>query len=119
MEKFSLYSLFVVKVPKEMGFIYSRPGRPFSVRFADIFNVFHLKQLHLSIVHLVALGMVAQLTREENLVVAIMEPFFLLERVMRYPADRKIVEACIEEFLVANHDKEVVLVPYFLDLVIR
>jgi hypothetical protein len=57
--------------------------------------------------------MAAKLTRENTPVVAIMDPFFLLESVVCCPGDDKIVEKYIADFLVANPDKETVSMPYF------
>jgi hypothetical protein len=51
------YPLFKVNMQKALGFIYIGIGSPFLVRHADVFNKFHLRKLHHSIVRLVALGM--------------------------------------------------------------
>jgi hypothetical protein len=41
-----------------------------------------------------------------------MDPFFMLERIV-FSNDDASVEKYIEDFLLANHEKETVLIPYF------
>jgi len=107
------YSVHVVKVPKGMGFVDINPAEVFFIRFDDIFNVFHLRRLHHTVVRLVALSLAHQIIREETPGVAIMDPFYMLESVMRSLGDRVIAKKQIEEFLVANKHKEIILMPYF------
>ena len=64
-------------------------------------------------VWLVALSMASQIIREGTPRFAIMDPFYMLESVLRGPGDRVIVKKQIEDFLVANYKKEVILIPYF------
>jgi hypothetical protein len=95
-----------------LGFVKTRIGNPFLVRHADVFNMFHIYRLPHSIVRLVALRMASQLAREKTLVIVIMDPFFMLESIVS-SADNTLVEKYIVEFLVPNHDKDTVLIPYF------
>ena len=103
----------MVKVPKGMGFVDKDPAEVFFLRFDDIFNMFHLKRLHPTLVRLVALSMAHQIIREETPGIAIMDPYYMLESNLRNPGDRVIVTKQIEEFLVANKQKEIILLPYF------
>jgi hypothetical protein len=57
--------------------------------------------------------MAHQIITEETPGVAIMDPFYMLESVMGSPGDRVIVTKQIEEFLVANKHKKIILMPYF------
>jgi hypothetical protein len=108
-----LYPVFTVKVPKGLGFIDTGLKSPFLVRHADIFNMFHLRHLPHSIIPLMALGMAPQLAREKNPIVVIIDPFFMLESIVHSEGDDALVEKYIEDFFVANHDKETLLIPYF------
>ena len=85
------YPVFVVKVPKGMGFVDKDPAEVFFLRFDDIFNMFHLKWLHPTLVSLVALSMAHQIIREETPGIAIMDPYYMLESNLRNPGDRVIV----------------------------
>jgi hypothetical protein len=109
------YPVFMVNVQKGFGFIDTGIGNPFLVRHADVFNMFHLGKLPHSSVCLVALGMASQLAREKTPVVAIMDPFFMLESIMSSEGEDALVEKYIEDFLVDNHDKETMLIPYFVE----
>jgi hypothetical protein len=87
----------------------------FFLRFEDIFSMFHLKQLHHTIVLLVAFSLTAQFIGEKTTAVAIIDPFFMLEYTLSSPGNRVIVTNYVQDFLVANKEKEVILVPYFLE----
>jgi hypothetical protein len=108
------YLVFTVNVPKVLGFIDTGIGNPFLLRNADVFSMFHLRKLHHSIVLLVALGIASQLAREKTLVITIMDPFFMLESIVSSD-DCALVEKYIEDSLVANLEKDTVLIPYFLE----
>jgi hypothetical protein len=97
---------------KRLGFIDIGIGSPFLVRHAYIFNMFNLRKLHHSIVHLVALGMASQLARQKTPVVAIMDPFFMHESIVSSD-NGALVEKYIEDFLMDNHEKETMLIHYF------
>ena len=51
--------------------------------------------------------------REETPAIAIMDPYYMLESNLGDPRDRLIVTKYIEDFLVANKQKEIILLPYF------
>ena len=106
--------VYVVKVPVSYGFVDEHPAELFFIRFSDIFNIFHLKQLHRNLILLVALSMQHKLFADEDLPsIAIMDPFYMLESVVSSPGDRIIVVKQIEQFLVEHREKEVLLLPYF------
>jgi hypothetical protein len=107
------YPVFVAKVPKGMGFVDKSPGDVFFLRFDDIFDMYHLKRLHPTLVRLVALSLAYQVMKEETPAIAIMDPYYMLESNLRTTQDRVIVTQYIEDFLVANKKKEIILLPYF------
>ena len=73
------YRLFVGKVPKGFGFVDYVPADSVFLRFDDIFNMFHQKRLHPSLVRLVALRMAYDLSKAENKYLGIMDPYYMLE----------------------------------------
>ena len=106
------YPLFVAKVPKGMGVVKESPADLIFLRFDDIFNMFHLKRFHPTLVCLVALSMAYQV-KEKTPGITIMDPYYMLESNMRIPLDRIIVTKYIEDFFMANKQKKILLLPYF------
>jgi hypothetical protein len=107
------YPLFIGKVPKGFGFVDSAPADIMFLRFEDIFKMYHQKRLHQSLVRLVALRMAFDLSKTKNRQVAIMDPYYMQEWIVRN--EPGTVSRYVEEFLVANKDKKAVLVPYFAE----
>ena len=66
-------------------------------------------------VRLVALKMAHDIMEERTQGVAIMDPFYMLEGTMAHPRDRVLATRHIEQFLVANKNKEIFLIPYFAE----
>ena len=56
-ESRNVYPLYIAKVPKIMGFFHETPGDMLFVRFDDIFDMYHMKALHRSMVRLFVLSM--------------------------------------------------------------
>ena len=100
-------------MPKGFGFVDSPPADILFLRFEDIFKMYHQKRLHPSLVRLVALRMAFDLSKAENPHVAIMDPYYMHEWIVRN--EPTTVSRYVEEFLVANKDKKMVLVPYFAE----
>ena len=98
-------------MPKGFGFVNYVPTDSMFLRFNDIFNMFHQKRLHPSLVWLVALRMVYDLSKVEKKYVAIMDPYYMLEWIVT--SEPRTVRKYVEEFMVANQDKKVLLLPYF------
>ena len=107
------YPLFVARVPKNMGFVDKWGGDVFFLRFDDIFSMFHLHRLHPTLVRLVTLNMAHQDIKENTPGIAIMDPYYMLERNLDVDAERIIVTKYIEHFLVANKQKSIFPLPYF------
>src|SRR5664279_584452 len=107
------YPVFTVKVPRGMGFFDRAPYDVFFLRFDEIFNMFHLKRLDRNFVRLVALSMSNQVMREGIPGIAIIDPYPLYESLLADPHKRVWVIKYVQEFLAANKEKEMILVPYF------
>src|ERR1043165_10047410 len=74
-EKNPSYRVFMVKVPLNMGFINNVPADMIIVRFSKIFNLFHLKWLDNSLIHLFSLRLSMTIRRYKTPNVAILAPF--------------------------------------------
>ena len=107
------YPVFMVKVPKGMGFLDKSPAELFFLRFDDIFNMFHLKRLHPTLVRLFTLSEAYQVRKEDTPAIAIADPYYMLESNLCTHEGRLVVMQYIEDFLVANKEKEIFLLPYF------
>ena len=107
------YPVFVARVPKNMGFVDKSPGDVFFLRFDDIFKMFHLQRLHHTLVRLVPLSMAYPVIKVETPGIAIMDPYYMLESNLSTDGKWLIVTRYIEDFLVANKQKEIILLPYF------
>ena len=55
--------------------------------------------------------MAYDLSKSENKYIAIMDPYYMLEWIVN--SEPKTVRKYVEDFMVANRDKKVLLLPYF------
>jgi hypothetical protein len=69
LEKFLLkdkdlnYSVFMVRVPRDVGFDTDAPADLFFIAYEDIFNLFHSRRLYYNFVRLFALNLVMNIKR--------------------------------------------------------
>ena len=70
-----------------------------------------MKRLYPTFVRLVALRMAYDLSKAENPYIAIMDPYYMVEWIVR--GEPSLVTKYVEDFLVANKDKTLMLLPYF------
>ena len=96
-----------------MGFVDNSPGDLFFLRFDDIFNMFHLKRLHYTLVRLFSLSMAMQVLREKTPGVAIVDPFYMRDSVLSNPGDRRVVIEYLQNFMLKNKRKDYILMPFF------
>src|SRR3954470_23313513 len=97
-EKNPSYPVFMAKVPLNMGFINSVPADMIIMRFSEIFNLFHLKRLDHSLVHLFSLSLSMTIRRDQTPNVAILDPLYMCESVLMYDGDATIVAGYIGDF---------------------
>ena len=107
------YPVYVVKVPRALGFVDTNPAEVFFIRYEDVFMVFHLGRLDPSVVRLVLLNMAHDIITEKTPNVAIMDPFYMDEGILETHGDRIIVTKYVTGFLLDNKDKKVILMPFF------
>ena len=65
-EALHVYPVFIAKVPRLPGFLHENPGDTLFVRFDDIFNMYHMKALHRSMVRLFVLSMARRLINDNT-----------------------------------------------------
>jgi hypothetical protein len=104
-EKNPGYPVHVVKVPTNVGFVDVYPGDLFFIRFKDIFMLLYMFWMDKSLAH--------DIIVERRGKIVIMDPFYMDELFLSAPRNRAIVSKYIEDFMVANKDKDCFLMPYF------
>jgi len=110
------YPLWIAKVPKGFGFVDTNPGDAVFLRFDDLFDMFHLRQLTPHVVRLFTLSIAIQVAREQTPGIAIMDPFYMSWRTLEQGGvDREIVTKNVEDFFSANKHKEFCVIPYFAE----
>ena len=112
-EKDPSHPVFVVKVPRGLGFVDNVPADLFFLRFDDIFNMFHLYPLHYTMVRLFSLSLAIQIIRENTPGIAIVDPYYMRDGCLGSANERRIVASYLKRIFVANKTKEYILVPYF------
>ena len=96
-----------------MGFFDKAPGDVFFLRFEHIFNMFHMKRLDVSLVRLFALHLAYVVSREKISKIVVADPYYMCESNLLDRESRRVATEYIEEFMVANKHKEIILLPYF------
>jgi len=109
----STYPFYIGKVPQGLGFVDKDPADLFFMRFNDIFDMFHMKALHPSMVRLVALSMAHQLIKENTPNIAIIDPFYMQEMFVNTPKGKVVVTKYIKDFFMDHPSKNIFLMPYF------
>jgi hypothetical protein len=112
-EKNPGYPIHVVKVSTNVGFVDGYPGDLFFIRFEDIFRLLHMFRMDKILVRLISLSMAHDIIVERRGRIVIMDPFYMDELFLDAPRNQAIVSKYIEDFMLANKDKDCFLMPYF------
>src|SRR3954464_12035417 len=107
------YPLYAVHVPPSMGYVDTSPAEVFFLPFEHIFEMFLTRRLDFTIVRLFALHMSFVIKREEISQIAVADPYYMHESFLSFgDYELKIAREYIENFMLMNKEKEMVLVPY-------
>ena len=107
------YPLYVVNVRQQRLYVDTFPAEKFFLRFDYIFDMFHLKKLDFTFVRLFALYMNYIIRIEQIPYICVADPYFMHEGFLAvFPEHREYARDYIVNFMVANKDKEMILVPY-------
>jgi len=108
-----LYPLYVVNVSRPLSYVDTFPADKFFLRFHYLFDMYHWKKLDFTFVHLYALHMNYLIGVEQIPFICVADPYFMHEGFLAVCAvHREYVREYIVDFMVANKDKETILVPY-------
>ena len=112
-EKGPGYPLYAVNVPRQMSYVDGFPADKFFLRFDYIFDMFHVKKLDFTFVRLYALHMNYIIGVEKILHICVADPYYMHESFLGvYAEQREYARDYIVSFMLANKDKEAILVPY-------
>ena len=107
------YPLYVVNVPRQMSYVDSFPADKFFLRFDYIFDMFHVKKLDFTFVRLYALHMNYIIGVRQIPHICGADPYYMHESFLGVCAKHgEYARDYIVSFMLANKDKEVILVPY-------
>ena len=103
----------MVNVPRQRLYVDTFPAEKFFLRFDYIFDMFHLKKLDFTFVRLYALYMNYIIGIEQIPYICVADPYFMHEGFLVVCAEHcEYARDYIVDFMVANKDKETILMPY-------
>ena len=107
------YPLYVVNVPRQLSYVDTFPAKKFFLRFDYIFDMFHVKKLDFMFVRLYALHMNYIIEVEQISHICVADPYYMHESFLGVRAEqREYARDYIVSFMLANKDKDAILVPY-------
>ena len=101
------YPLYMVNIPQQLSYVDSFPADKFFLRFDYIFDMFHVKKLDFTFVLFFALYMNYIIGIEQIRHICVADPYSCT-RASWHAEHRE----CARDYMVANKDKETILVPY-------
>ena len=97
------YPVFIAKVSKGLGFLTEADdANLLFLRFDDIFRMFHMLPLHLSMVCLVALKLAHQIKMEDTPDIVIVDPYYMQEMFLNNPQGRKEATCYLRNLFLKN-----------------
>lgn len=112
-DRYPTCPVYTARVPEDFGFLTGKWEGLIHVRFNDIFNMYHMRELSPSIVRLVALSMQYQIYVERTPDVFIIDPCWMQQQFVNNPRGKIRVTKFIEDCFVNNPAKKIFLLPYF------
>jgi hypothetical protein len=107
------YPLYVVNVPQQRLYVQTFPADKFFLRFDYLFDMFHLTNLDFTFFRLYALYLNYIIRCEQISYISVVDPYFMHKAFLPVCAEhREYARTYIADFMVANKDKETILLPY-------
>ena len=98
----------------DLGFVDAFPADVFFLRFEHIFDMFHMKSLDDSLVHLYVLHLAQMIANNPNMEgVAVGDPYYMHAHQLVSYEDRLVMREYIEDFMVKHKRNKMMLLPYF------
>lgn len=107
------YPTYAARVPEGKCYVDTRPAEVFFLRFDHIFEMFLTRRLDFTIVRLFALHMSSVMKSEEVSQICVADPYYMHESFLSLgDFERETARDYLQNFMVQNKDREIVLVPY-------
>ena len=107
------YPTYAARVPEGKCYIDTRPAEVFFLRFDHIFEMFLTRRLDFTIIHLFVLHMSSVMKSEEVSQICVADPYYMHESFLSLgDFERETAREYLQNFMVQNKDREIVLVPY-------
>jgi hypothetical protein len=99
-------------VPTGRRFVETAPADIMLLRFADIFEVFHLHRLYQTLVHLFSLSMAMHVIRDKTPGIAVVDPYYMRESQLAKLAGWIVASEYLSGVMRENMGKDL-LMAYF------
>jgi hypothetical protein len=107
------YPLYAAQVPGGKLYVERWPADKFILRFDYIYDMFHMTKLDFQFIRMYALYLNYFIRRENIKYICVADPYYMHERFLAVCKEhRDYASKYIGEFMVANKDKETILLPY-------
>ena len=107
------YPTYAARVPEGKCYVDTRPAEVFFLRFDHIFEMFLTRRLDFTIVRLFALHMSSVMKSEEVSQICVADPYYMHESFLSLgDFERETAREYLQNFMVQNKDREIVLMPY-------
>ena len=107
------YPTYAARVPEGKCYVDTRPAEVFFLWFDHIFEMFLTRRLDFTIVCLFALHMSSVMKSEEVSQICVADPYYMHESFLSLgDFERETAREYLQNFMVQNKDREIVLVPY-------
>jgi hypothetical protein len=105
----STHPLYMAKVPKGKGFIEAAPADSMLLRFADIFDLFHMYRLYQTRVCLFSLSIQMHIIRDKTPGIAVVDPYYMRESQLSILAGRNAATNYLSGVMMSNIGKDLLL----------
>jgi hypothetical protein len=99
----------MAKVPKGKGFIEAAPANIMILRFADIFDIFHMYRVYQTLIHLFSLSIQMQIIRDKTPGIVIVDPYYMREIELAKLAGRNAASDYLSGVMTSNIGKDLLL----------
>jgi hypothetical protein len=108
-ENDSTYPLYMAKVPKGKGFVEAAPADIMLLRFADIFDLFHMYRLYQTLILLFSLSIQMQIIRDKTPGIGVVDPYYMHESQLSTLACRNAATNYLSGITMSNIGKDLLL----------
>jgi hypothetical protein len=99
----------MAKVPKGKGFVEAAPVDIMLLRFANIFDIFHMYRLYQTLVRLFSLSIQMQIIRDKTPGIAVVDPYYMHESQLAKLAGQNAMSDYLSGVMMSNIGKDLLL----------